>query len=165
MAVLDEPEVYLKDDKLLYTAIRNAFDQLYKKDKYLICNYIEQEHHVGERPIVFRFGHYLINEIECLDEYAQYNIDCEYNRNILDIKMLPSFPNGTYPDLVIHRRGRNDHNLLVMEFKSYWNPDINTDIEKVTEFMSGPYNYKYGLVMLIGRNIDDLRLTLINGDK
>ena len=38
-------------------------------------------------------------------------------------KKLPSFPNGTFPDEILYKRGSNDNNILVMEFKTYWNKD------------------------------------------
>lgn len=106
---------------------------LYSEDDDLIVNtpsdsnLINGTHHVGERAIVFRFAHYLQNELNMYSEYKSYNLDCEYNRNGISAKILPNFPNGVYPDLIIHKRGRNDKNILVMEFKTYWNSNIDAD--------------------------------------
>ena len=140
--------------------IELAFKQLYENDKHLICNipanYSEHDkkHHVGERSIVFRFAYYLQNLI-CEDGILKdFDLDCEYNRNGSETKKLPSFPRGTYPDLIIHKRGRNDANLLVMEFKTYWNSNQIIDIQKIREFTDpdGQYRFKYGVAVLIGKD-------------
>ena len=145
-----------KDKLQMY--IEMAFHLLYKYDQHLIYNgaFDEEEkpdrkHHVGERAIVFRYAYYLQNLINEDEELRKYNLDCEYNRNGAECKGLPSFPKGTYPDLIIHKRGRNDSNLLVMEFKTYWNDNRDEDKIKIKEFMDpfGEYRYKYGISVLI----------------
>ncbi|MBQ8814596.1 MAG: hypothetical protein IJZ85_08890 [Lachnospiraceae bacterium] len=144
--------------KLLRKYINIALDLLYRRDAHLINNCpvdmvkTEQNHHVGERAIVFRFAHYLQNLIDDDPAFKGYHLDCEYNRNGRENKALPSFPNGTFPDLIIHRRGDNEHNLLIMEFKTYWNSDTERDIVKIKEFRdsNGRYKYKYGVSVVIG---------------
>ena len=50
--------------KLLDELVEKALDLLYEKDMHLILNKAlskcgrDDEHHVGERSIVFRFAHY-----------------------------------------------------------------------------------------------------------
>ena len=94
----------------LFKCIEEAFRLLCENDSYLIYNWAfsdekrDTKHHVGERYIVFRFAHYLQNLIIEEDELKEFNLDCEYNRNGAESKGLPSFPNGTYPDLIIHKR-------------------------------------------------------------
>lgn len=163
------------EDKELYMSIRRAFEKLYQNDIYLIeheppaklksNNKLLGKHYVGERAIVFRFAHYLQIELCKSKKYHWYNLDCEYNRNKTDPKILPSFPNGAFPDLIIHERSKNDHNLLVMEFKTYWNnsqESINKDLKKINEFMKYPYNYKYGLVVVIEKNLSELKFIFEN---
>jgi len=170
-------------DKItLENIIKNAEITLYENDSYLINNYPEEAtynskeySHVGERAIVFRFGHYLdllfsefINqntEIQNLKNH--YSIDVEYNRNGLKPKHLAGIGN-VYPDLIIHHRGDNEDNLLVIEFKGWWqlrNQDLNSlnttgnlpnkttinqDITKILAFIKNEeYNYKFGLFILI----------------
>ena len=141
----------------LNTYINMAFIKLYTNDRHLIYNtpianrLDKDNHHVGERSIVFRFAHYLQNLIGDDIEFKDYDLDCEYNRNGPETKSLPSFPNGTYPDLIIHKRGTNEHNLLIMEFKTYWNSDQSQDIIKIREFLdqNGEYKFKYGVSVLI----------------
>ena len=155
-------------DKDLYKAIKRAFEDLYDKDKYLIDNRPHSKfsdntkqlgkHHVGERAIVFRFAHYLQLEISKVQEYAWYNLDCEYNRNGDDAKIVNN--KKTYPDMIIHKRVDNLHNLLVMEFKTYWNNDTKDDIEKICGLMVGEYTYTYGMVVIINEKIENLEFII-----
>lgn len=156
-------------DIFLEQAIRMAFMELYTHDDYLIYNRPKDisfsiissdnlineqnsKYYVGERAIVFRFAHYLQNLIQ--DYYKEYDLDCEYNRNGTKAKNLPGFPYGTFPDMIIHKRKSNKHNLLIMEFKPYWNNHQNDDIEKIKKFVSdtGEYKYKYGASVLIEKH-------------
>ena len=38
-----------------------------------------------------------------------------------DVKVLPSFENGALPNVILYQIKNNTHNLMVMEFKGYWN--------------------------------------------
>ncbi len=167
------------DDKVLLKKIKDAFIELYDKDKDLINNIpdnieIELEdksgnkgkYYVGERSIVFRFAHYLQNYLYNTD-YQKYHLDCEYNRNGIETKKLPDFKYGTFPDLIIHKRGENDGtNLLIMEFKTYWNKSpqkIARDKLKVSQFVDkkGQYKFKYGLFVLVEKEIENVKIELI----
>jgi hypothetical protein len=62
-------------------------------------------------------------------EMLSYDVDCEYNRDGFDVKrlQLASCPTSAdndeavtvFPDIIVHRRGNNDHNLLVVEIQSF----------------------------------------------
>ncbi len=165
MERLGEIKKHFNKNQLLYTSIKRAFYDLYRYDKYLIYNepsseqsaVTEGKHYVGERSIVFRFAHYLQNELLKSKKYAAYNLDCEYNRNINGAKTLPGFMNGTFPDLIVHKRGNNRNNLLVMEFKTYWNSATDDDKEKVAQYVKKKeYRYKYGIVVVIGKTLAEI---------
>lgn len=135
----------------LEVMIKQALECVYQDDSYLIFN--NDRDHCGERAIVARFMiyfHALLNA----SEYKHYNLDCEYNQNMGNPKSLPSFENGTYPDIILHKRGSNDHNILIMEFKTWWNSNQNEDIRKIKEFMApkGQYKYKYGCTILLEKD-------------
>ena len=158
----------------LWHNVNEAMDLLYSQDMHLINNWpfdnqeTDDHHHVGERAIVFRFAHYLQNILDQDKQFNGYNLDCEYNRNGIECKALPAFPNGVYPDVILHRRGRNDKNLLVIEFKTYWNRDQHNDIKKLKGFTDPKGNYKYilGLAVLIERNRENVCITPVsNGVK
>lgn len=115
-----------------------ALDMLYKNDFSLI------ERRVNERSITFRFGVYL-EELVKLSNYNGLNVDAEYNKNGTGTKSTSSRPNGAYPDIILHERGSNNKNKLVVEFKGYWNRDkcAECDKRKLRDFTSKKQEYKY----------------------
>mgnify|MGYP000043711475 FL=1 len=160
-------ENYMEKDIKLAKAIEEAFARLYIYDRQLISSRPKKyndtigiNHHVGERAIVFRFAYYLQQILDEHNIYADYNLDCEYNRNGSKSKEIISLDKNVYPDLIIHQRRINDNNLLVMEFKTYWNKDQNEDIKKIKAFINerDGYNYKYGIAVLIGESTVNLKM-------
>lgn len=148
--------------------INSALDWLYKNDSYLVNNepFLRKKngnHHVGERSIVFRLAHYMQNIMDSTPAFANYVLDCEYNRNGVHAKILPSFPEGTYPDVIIHNRGNNDNNLLIMEVKSYWNRDNRQDKTKLREFLdvNGEYHFSFGVSLIIEKRRKDVQVLFI----
>lgn len=149
------------------TLISRALDQLYENDEYLVDNrpYLKEKngnHHVGERSIVFRLAHYMQNIMDSNPAFANYVLDCEYNRNGVHAKKLPSFRNGVYPDVIIHNRGNNDSNLLIMEVKTYWNDDNAQDVHKIREFTdpSGEYHFLFGVSIIIEQCRKNVQIAL-----
>src|SRR5262245_36724835 len=84
---------------------------------------------IGERPLTFRLALYII---EGGAEDGGLKVDCDYNRRGTSIKELlpakaePGMPSDMpteekpkrfFPDLVLHRRGDNERNILVCEVK------------------------------------------------
>lgn len=145
---------------LLEKLIKASLDCLYIYDKYLIVNEPPDnpENHVSERSIVFRFGIYFQHFLSVNPLFKDYDLDCEYNRYFYDKKTLPGFKNGVYPDLIIHKRGNMEQNLLVMEFKSWWNCNNQTDTEKIKHFIdpNGSYQYQYGVSIIVKKNEPEL---------
>ena len=153
--------------------INASLDELYANDYHLIVNRPltdlgkDEEHHVGERAIVFRFAHYLQNLIEKDGTFNEFNLDCEYNRNGVSTKKLPSFPNGTFPDVILHKRGNNDNNILIIEVKTYWNKDQFNDCRKIMEFtqLSGQFGFLYGEAILLEKSRDNVKvIEIVNGN-
>lgn len=144
-----------KNMTLLKDAVVTALDRLYEKDYYLIFNRpmgSRHDCHVSERGIVFRFGIYLQTSLNDLS-FNEYNIDVEYNRNMYEKKMLPSYANGTFPDLILHKRGSNEHNIMILEFKTWWNNDTTDDKKKINQFMdlNGAYRYRLGASIVLDK--------------
>ena len=146
------------DIEELTGAINSCLDKLYANDSYLILNYAEDErNHVSERSIVFRFGIYFEEFVR--EKLPDYNLDSEYNRNKADPKFLPSLESGCYPDIIIHKRGSNDDNFVVIEFKTWWNSNQSDDKQKIKEFCtSDAYQYKYGITILLTENRKDVKV-------
>ena len=89
----------METDNVIAECIDNcitvALDELYAKDLHLFT------YRVHERAIVFRFGHYLQNQMDLYDVFRQYNLDFEYNRNGRQPKRIPARSrNGAVPDLI-----------------------------------------------------------------
>ena len=104
-----------------YDALKIALDMLFYKDQYLIFN--ETDNHVSELSISHKIGHYLSL---CIDEY---DVDCEYNRDIADSKKNKA-NELIRPDIIVHRRGCNSSNFVVIEVKPWWNDNAEEDIKK-----------------------------------
>ena len=158
--------------------INGALDQLYEKDQYLIYHDspIRRFSHVSERGIVFRLGIYVDQRLRSNDYnlFDGYNLDAEYNRNINNVKCIPTVEKGAYPDLIIHNRGNNNYNLLAIEIKPWWvklpADENNKDLNKLRDFTTEPpqqttfeveekmYKYKYGLFIVISQFRQDIEL-------
>ena len=89
-------------------------------------------------------------------DVADYNVDCEYNRDGYGTKNIDGVL--VYPDFILHKRGTNDDNLLIIEFKTWWNPNNHDDIEKLREMMSDthPYKYKYGYSVILNKENSEI---------
>lgn len=155
------------NDKIL-DLINRALDMLYSKDSHLMryepenCDIENGSHHVGERAIVFRLAHYMENLMREDVCFENLDLDCEYNRNKGELKTLPSFGNGVYPDIIIHKRGSNDKNIAVIEIKTYWNSDQSRDEIKISEFTDpkGKYRFIRGVLILISPERKDVRIEM-----
>ena len=76
------------------------------------------------------------------------------------IKRLPSWPNGCYPDLILHKRGNNENNILIIECKGWWSSEeaIQNDREKIMQFLhSERYQYLFGLQIIFCREGMELK--------
>jgi len=146
--------------KQIEEIVEESLKMLYKKDKHLIYheykNGVCEYNHGSERGIVFRFGIYFdkfFNEKKTQKQNItiDYSIDVEYNRNKNDSKRLPNWENGCYPDFIVHERGTNNNNLLILEFKTWWNTYQINDENKIKQFLdpNGEYKYRYGATVLI----------------
>jgi hypothetical protein len=91
-------------------------------------------------------------------EFADWNVDCEYNRLEYAIKRLPPAENISsddvegrtiFPDIIIHRRTKRD-NLLVIEVKKSTNTRAGDD-EKLIGLTreAGAYGYLNGLHLIL----------------
>ena len=64
------------------------------------------------------------------------------------------------PDLIIHKRGTNENNLLVLEFKTWWNNDQAEDKKRI-ELFKRELKYQYGATILIGKTIKECKVEFI----
>ena len=96
--------------ELLEKLIKKSLDDLYQNDQDLL------KRKVAERDLTGLFAHYFRNNMKDT-AIAEYNVDCEYNRDGYGMKNI----DGTlvYPDFILHKRGTNESNLLIIEFKTW----------------------------------------------
>jgi hypothetical protein len=107
---------------------------------------------VSERCIAGRLAHYLQNQIE------EYSVDVEYNRMARTPKTL-NLPEEcaktrddnneplVIPDIIVHHRGLDGPNLLVIEVKKSTNPcPRNCDRLRLHAFR-GQLHYRFGALI------------------
>ncbi|MEK8048535.1 hypothetical protein [Ideonella margarita] len=101
----------------MHAALNRALDRLIEIDQYLL------DANCSERSLTHRLAVHLEGE------FPQYSVDCEYNRDGFDVKRLQLSERQirvsdedldavtVFPDIAVHVRGSNAHNLLVIEMK------------------------------------------------
>ena len=150
-----------KKQELLLTLLKESVEKCYNNESDLTL--IERG---MERASVARIFYYMqesINYDDCnrFEQFKPYNLDCEYNKNEDNIKCTTRCPNGTTPDMILHERSTNSHNLLVVEFKSR-NAQIRIhqgtrkqiDFVKLEDFTNQSGVYKYLLGVYVKLNED-----------
>lgn len=117
-----------------------CLSKMLEEDRYLL------ERNVHEQTLSSRLACYLAQYYE-EEERWNYNVDCEYNRNFDDCKMLKNITNtnGVRPDIIIHKRWSNADNLLVIEIKKASNAEAQSwsDDEKLKWFTSSDDVYRF----------------------
>lgn len=157
------------DNKLIIKLLKQSVDLLYTNDSYLI------EHFVHEQDISHRIAHYFENLLNHYSWYkkSSFNIDVEYNRNFDDSKQvyrnchncdidrcyihqshykIDNYQSSCKPDIILHERGSNDNNILVVEIKIS-NDESKEDFAKLSAFTCNASVYKYKMGIYI--NIDN----------
>jgi hypothetical protein len=132
----------------LIRRISNAFANLFDKDAILFTLGIDG---VNEQTITFRLGHYLQRE------FPDLNVDCEYNRHWDGVKRCYVITDLGWmkPDLIVHRRQSNRHNMFTLEAKkrgdsAAWVEDwriVECKLHELT--IPGEYGYTLGVAWKI----------------
>ena len=118
----------------------------------------------NEVCITSHIFHYFSSKFK--DKYYEYDIDPEYNRNGEYAKYYCE-DGYAKPDLIIHKRNCNKHNLVYIEFKKHRDLYDEKDLNKIIKFVSNeipfengkrlkPYRYKYGVSILL--NSRDIKM-------
>lgn len=94
--------------------IERAYQRLIKKDDHLL------KVNANERSITHKLAQYIG------EEFQDFDVDCEYNKNGLEVKRLVRFKREidsdddegvtVYPDIIVHHRGTKN-NFIVIEAK------------------------------------------------
>jgi hypothetical protein len=139
--------------------VARAVKQLRDRDRFLLKNAVH------ERSITHKLAEYL------QQEFPTYHVDCEYNRHGLDTKVLPReceerARKFVYPDIVVHIRGNDDRNLLIIEAKLGQSATVPVcDEAKLVEFTKreGTYHYQLGLFIAFDKMRDPQLIWYQNG--
>jgi len=145
--------------KSLKEKVNQALEKIRINEQEIIAN------DISERAITHKLAEYL--QIE----FPNYNVDCEYNRNYDFGQDKPKYlkrisddtykkfktincPNdlsklseqvSNYPDIIVHKRMSNKHNILIIEVKKNNNrSDWENDKRKLKGFTSVTNYDKYG---------------------
>lgn len=140
-------------DEIKFEDIKNlvnvSLEKFYKNDRDIIEMDNEGDM-ISEQCMVFHIGCYMKNKMNTLAKFQWADLDCEYNRNMTDPKMMR---NGRriIPDLVIHRRRSNRNNLLVIEFKkrNAESCDKENDRNKLMYLTDQKKEFKYNFGLFI----------------
>ena len=149
--------------------LERSLKELFKRDLTLLQN------DVSERAITHKLAEYLQDQI--FNAGLDLNVDCEYNRDVtqgdyssktLSVptkeELRKAIKRGnfdevtsisTYPDIIVHERGSNAKNLLVIEVKKK-NSSVSSDHDyrKLKAFTNSEphsnFRYKYGVFVCLG---------------
>ena len=124
--------------------LMNAVAVLFERDSLLL------EYAVGERAVAAKLGCYLASL------FPDHDVDVEYNRHGLDAKELdlpPECHGGgeklIVPDVIVHRRGHDNDNLLVIEVKKDTNQESRACDRAKILGMRRYFRYKFGVLLEI----------------
>lgn len=142
------------EEAKIKTKIEQALMKLKDRDSILL------EYNLNERTISHKLGIYIENI------FTDYDVDCEYNRISSNCKILDMVPKKyvdddtkaitVYPDIIVHKRGNNDENYIVIEIKKSTNnspEEIDYDKRKLKEYKS-QLGYKFAIFINIATGSD-----------
>ena len=139
--------------KVIKDKIIKAYKLLLKNDGYLFIA------EANERSITHKFAEYLQLE------FLEYNVDCEYNRNGLDIKKLDSFKKNimsddieavsVFPDIIIHHRGTKNNFIVIEAKKSTNKGDDNKKLLLYKKDLG--YKYAFAIQFLVAKKYEEYR--------
>ena len=125
-----------------------SLKQLCDKDRYLL------ENDLNECSINHKLAYHL------QDHFPDWDVDCEYNKNAIKIKELDlpkdkvdwndTEAKSVFPDVIVHKRGGEGPNLLVIEVKKSTNrSDRKHDYNKLKAY-GDTLKYSCALFLEIG---------------
>lgn len=133
------------EEQEVTTRLNNALQKVAENDRYLL------EFDLSERCIASRLALYLQNE------FPDFNVDVEYNRDGATPKRL-GLPEGyanfdengqalVVPDVIVHRRGHDGPNLLVLELKKTTNPEPRDCDRERVRALREQLGYEFGALI------------------
>jgi hypothetical protein len=133
---------------VIRSALESAIGEVIAKEAALL------QINAGEQAIAHHLANYLRQALQ-----SQLNVDVEYNKHRTGRKVLllptKGDPSGIQqqtivrPDIIVHRRGDDEANLLVIEVKKP-SQDLERDRQKLYAFKD-QLGYQYAAHVILGR--------------
>lgn len=138
---LDVERTEMLNTECIKRKIEKAVDLFLLNDKKLL------DLKVYEPAVSHRIAVY----IECLFRWPRLNVDCEYDKSFDLHKITPS-GNRIRPDILFHKRGSNDRNILVIEIKKHRKSKLDYSKLKMMTSQDGKFKYKFGVFIYFPKN-------------
>ena len=124
--------------------MESSLSRLVEKDNELIDRKVKEEC-INHRLAIYIDEYYH----QFCDQKNHCNVDLEYNKN-LDREKEVYDGNGNpiriRPDILLHKRGSNDNNLIAIETKKdYFRQH---DMDKIRALLKPPFRYRYGFIIV-----------------
>ena len=140
------------DPQTILDAVSGALEDLVKWDQELL------QHAALELAHVHRFGVYLECRLRAHLAEGRLTIDLDYDRDGQFAKETYFDPplrsktdeDGTTrfrPDLIIHRRGREGPNVLVLEWKKHADPGTVSLLQQRIQHIQRAFHYTLGVIV------------------
>jgi hypothetical protein len=129
-------------------ALESCIEQLLTNDAFLLTGGVHEQTITG-RLVVYLQPH-----------FPHHSVDPEYNRHGVKVKSARLFGGVKLvkPDVVVHRRNTDDHNLLVIELKVIGRgtaEDREHAYDKLSTLVHGEvFRYRYGVFVEVGLDGD-----------
>lgn len=127
---MPSPPIPSRED--VEAGLRKALAAFLDADRYLLGV------HASERAVGHRLAWHLQRE------FSEWHVDCEYNRDGGAIKSIDvpqdliawneTEAKTVFPDIIVHWRGEEGPNVLVIEMKKVGSPGSNFDRRKLWAF-------------------------------
>jgi hypothetical protein len=156
--------------------IELALSELYNNDSILINRSTKEE----------SINHWLAIYIDSIIKEKvklklDYNVDVEYNRDMTSEFFDGSAMNNkiirrstielsfqeVIPDIIVHKRGSNEHNYLCIEAKKKYsgNRARNRDLNKILGLLEEPFKYSFGSIIQYLPSEDFFEVLIIRKNK
>ena len=136
--------------------IKHCIEKIYEDDSDLF------DRNNYEVTISSKLAQYLFKE------FKEYDVDCEYNKHINQEKRVKELNQNIRPDILIHRRGTDEDNLVYIEIKTDHNREARTnDYDKIKTMTKQKEEYRYSLGLFIdfNRNKEKLNINFFKDGK
>ena len=131
------------------SVVTRAIDRVIATERELL------DRNVSERALTHHLARFICDEIR-----APFVVDVEYNRHLDDPKRMVLAPRRAlddelrattvFPDIIVHVRGTDAHNLLVLEVKKS-HDDLAYDERKLRAFRE-QLQYQHAAHVILGSN-------------